>query len=168
LIPLACLAAILLHTGYKLTKPALIASIVKEGKDRFLPFIATIVGIVATDLLVGIVIGIISAIALAAKAHLQSALILTRYDDYYLLTFRKDVSFLGKVKLKRFLTDIPSNSKLLIDMTRADYVDHEVYELIRGFSEKAKSRNIHIEYRILSSVDHHTYHLNLLTANIPS
>jgi MFS superfamily sulfate permease-like transporter len=49
LIPLACLAAILIHTGYKLTKPRLFTAIAREGMERVMPFVATISGALVSD-----------------------------------------------------------------------------------------------------------------------
>jgi len=57
-IPLSSLAAVLLVVGYKLTKPALIKQQRKLGKEQFIPFATTIVAILLTDLLVGIIIGL--------------------------------------------------------------------------------------------------------------
>lgn len=59
LIPLSCLAAILLVTGIKLVSPKLIKKMWSEGRYQFVPFIVTLVAIVLTDLLVGIVIGLL-------------------------------------------------------------------------------------------------------------
>ncbi len=146
LIPLACLALILLHTGYKLASPALFSAVAKQGYERFLPFIVTIVGIVATDLLIGIAIGLACSFIFAVRIHFQKALVLASYDDHYLLVFRKDVSFLGKVALKRYLGEIPDGSTLIIDATRADYIDIEIHEILKAFIKKMSSQ-INIELR---------------------
>lgn len=58
-IPLAALAAILLHTGLKLVHPKLFAGMWSAGSSQFIPFIATLVGIVLTDLMVGVAIGLV-------------------------------------------------------------------------------------------------------------
>ena len=62
LIPLASLAAILLMVGYKLAKPSLFKQMYKLGWEQFIPFLATIVAIIATDLLKGITVGILVGI----------------------------------------------------------------------------------------------------------
>ncbi|HBJ38449.1 MAG TPA: sulfate transporter, partial [Planctomycetaceae bacterium] len=59
LIPLSCLAAILVATGFKLASPKLVKQIWSEGRYQFLPYIITVVAIVATDLLIGIIIGLV-------------------------------------------------------------------------------------------------------------
>ena len=58
LIPLSALAAILIYTGYKLAKPSIFKEFYKKGFDQFIPFVVTVIAIIFTDLLMGIVIGI--------------------------------------------------------------------------------------------------------------
>jgi MFS superfamily sulfate permease-like transporter len=62
LIPLASLAAILLMVGYKLAKPSLFKEMYKLGWEQFMPFMATVIAILATDLLKGITVGILVGI----------------------------------------------------------------------------------------------------------
>jgi MFS superfamily sulfate permease-like transporter len=145
LIPLACLAAILIHTGYKLAKPQLFLSVAREGFDRFAPFVATIIGVLATDLLVGIAIGLAASFALALRANVQRALTVAHHDDYYLLVFRKDISFLGKVQLNHCLKQIPNGATLIIDASRADFIDVDVREAVEAFAQEAPQRGITID-----------------------
>lgn len=145
LIPLACLATILIFTGYKLAKPSLFVAVAREGWDRFAPFIATIVGVLLTDLLIGIVIGIALSIALAIRANLRRTIVMARHHDHFLLTFRKDVSFMGKVPLKRYLAQVPDHATLIVDAARADYIDPDVREMVEHFIEAAPTRGIVIE-----------------------
>jgi MFS superfamily sulfate permease-like transporter len=145
LIPLACLAAILIHTGYKLAKPQLFLSVAREGFDRFAPFVATIIGVLATDLLVGIAIGLAASFALALRANVQRALTVAHHDDHYLLVFRKDISFLGKVQLNHCLKQIPNGATLIIDASRADFIDVDVREAVEAFAQEAPQRGITIE-----------------------
>lgn len=146
LIPLACLAAILIHTGYKLAKPALFASMAREGVDRFVPFAATIAGVLATDLLIGIGIGIAASALLAMRANLSRTFTLTRHDDHYLLTLRKDATFLSKPGLAHCLAQIPDRATLLIDAERADFIDRDIRETLDAFTDEAPQRQIDVEY----------------------
>ncbi|WP_027801286.1 SulP family inorganic anion transporter [Paraburkholderia dilworthii] len=147
LIPLACLAAILIFTGLKLAKPSLFVTVAKQGFAPFAPFIVTLVGVLATDLLIGIVLGILCSVLLALYANLRRPIVLAQHGDHYLLSFRKDVSFLGKVPLKHYLQQIPDGSTLIVDATRADFVDHDVRELLDAFVEDAPRRGIAVEVR---------------------
>jgi MFS superfamily sulfate permease-like transporter len=147
LIPLACLAAILIFTGLKLAKPSLFVAVAKQGFAPFAPFIVTLVGVLATDLLIGIVLGILCSVLLALYANLRSPIVLAQHGDHYLLSFRKDVSFLGKVALKHYLQQVPDGATLIVDATRADFVDHDVRELLDTFVADAPRRGIAVEVR---------------------
>ncbi len=147
LIPLATLAAILIHTGFKLAKPALFKAVAKQGPAAFLPFVATIAGVLAVDLLFGIALGIVISVLAVALANLRSPATLARHDDHYLLTFRKDISFLGKVQVKHYLKQIPNRAIVIVDATRADYIDHDVQDLIDTFIADAPAREILVDYR---------------------
>ncbi|QLD47955.1 SulP family inorganic anion transporter [Paraburkholderia fungorum] len=147
LIPLACLAAILIFTGVKLAKPSLFVGIARQGFAPFAPFIVTLVGVLATDLLIGIVLGVLCSVLLALYENLRSPIVLAQHGDHYLLSFRKDVSFLGKVPLKHYLQQIPDGATLIVDATRADFVDHDVRELLDTFVADAPRREIAVEVR---------------------
>ncbi|MBB5497473.1 SulP family inorganic anion transporter [Paraburkholderia sp. MM5384-R2] len=147
LIPLACLAAILIFTGFKLAKPSLFAGLARQGFAPFAPFIVTVVGVLVTDLLIGIVLGILCSMLFALYANLRGPIVLAQHGDHYLLSFRKDVSFLGKVPLKHYLQQIPDGATVIVDATRADFVDHDVRELLDAFVADAPRRGITVDVR---------------------
>ncbi len=141
-IPLATLAAILLTVGYKLAKPALFQSMYKLGWGQFLPFMVTVVGILTTDLLVGIALGM-------AVAVFQ--ILLTNYSHPYFvdeqahepgavwqLRLSEDVSFLNRASIMRTLDEIPPGSKVVLDATRSVNIDYDVYEVIKEYEQRAK------------------------------
>lgn len=152
LIPLASLAAILIHTGFKLAKPSLFIALAKQGAAPFAPFIVTIAGVLATDLLTGIVLGVLCSAGLALWANLHRPIALACHDDHFLLSFRKDVSFLGKVPLKQMLAHIPDRATVIVDTTRADFIDHDVRELLERFVADAPLRSIAVEIRHAAAV----------------
>lgn len=153
LIPLATLAAILLVVGYKLAKPALFASMYRLGWYQFVPFMVTVVGILATDLLVGIGLGMAVAIF---------AILLTNYRNPYFvdedpteavrLTLSEDVSFLNRAAIMRMLAAIPPGTKVVIDATRSMNVDYDVYEIIKDFEQRAALLDIDLEVRGLDTL----------------
>jgi len=151
LIPLACLAAILLYTGFKLAKPSMFIATAKQGAYYFIPFAATILGVIGIDLLMGILIGFGTCVVLTIVANLRNTFSFAHYENHYLLVFRKDVSFLGKVSLKRHLLSIVADSSLLIDANHVDYIDPDVMDLIRDFVRDAEQKNITISWRNLRS-----------------
>jgi len=106
LIPLACLAAILLHTGYKLAKPSLFREQFAKGWNQFLPFAITIAAILVEDLLVGIAIGMAIGLLFVLRTNFHRSISLTQHGSNYLLRLNKDVSFLNKAYLRKLLSSI--------------------------------------------------------------
>jgi MFS superfamily sulfate permease-like transporter len=147
LIPKAALAAILIFTGYKLAKPSLFMNFYKKGWDSFLPFVITIVAILATDLLKGVIIGIGVGLFFAFRSNFRSAVFVVNDQNKFLFRLRKDVSFLNKAIIKRKLEEVPEDSYVLIDTTRADYIDRDVIETIEDFMIAAPLKNIEVELR---------------------
>jgi MFS superfamily sulfate permease-like transporter len=141
-IPLSCLAAILLQTGYKLAKPSLFREQYAKGWNQFLPFLITIVAIVAEDLLVGIAIGMAIGLLFVLKANFQHSISLTRHGSSYLLRFNKDVSFLNKAYLRQLLASIVHDAHVTIDGRRARFVDQDILETIGDFLKEAPDRRI--------------------------
>ena len=144
-VPLSCLAAILLQTGYKLAKPALFVEFFHKGLNQLIPFVATIIAILLTDLLKGIMIGMAIGLYYVIRANYHAAISLTRLDNHYLLKLNKDVSFLNRALLRRFFNQIDENSTVIIDGTRASFIDHDILETIEDFASSAVDNNITVE-----------------------
>lgn len=145
LIPLACLAAILLQTGYKLAKPQQFFILYRQGWNQFLPFIATVVFILVTDLLQGIVIGIAFGLVFVMISNYRESILLHREENRYRLTLNKDVSFLNKALLRRLLNSIEENSTLVIDTFNAKFIDHDILETLQDFLKTAPDDNIKVK-----------------------
>jgi MFS superfamily sulfate permease-like transporter len=146
-IPLACLAAILLVIGYKLTKIGLYQKMYQAGLDQFLPFIITVIAIVFTDLLTGITIGLVVGFFFVIRTNHHSSITVVSQDNYYMVRFNKDLSFINKNELKEKLMTIPSDSMVIIDGTRATYIDTDIYDVIVDFEQNAQYRNIEVELK---------------------
>lgn len=144
-IPLACLAAILLQTGYKLAKPSLFREQFAKGWNQFLPFAITIVAILVEDLLVGIVIGLVIGLLFVLKANFHHSISLTSHGSSYLMRLNKDVTFLNKAYLRKLLGGIPDDSHLTIDGKRATFVDQDILETIGDFLQEVPDRRITVE-----------------------
>lgn len=142
LIPLACLAAILLQIGYKLAKPKLFISLYKQGWNQFLPFIMTIIAILMTDLLQGVVIGIGVGLFFVIKTNYHESISLFHEKGHYTLTMHKDVSFLNKALLRNILLSIDENSTLTIDASKAKFIDADIQETLSDFLKAAPDDNI--------------------------
>ncbi|WP_442756533.1 SulP family inorganic anion transporter [Methylocystis sp. JAN1] len=147
MIPLACLAAVLLLTGYKLAKPKLVMEQYEKGLDQFAPFAVTIAAILMTDLLKGMAIGMAVGLFYVLKANYHAAFSLTRDGKNYLLRLQKDVSFLNKAPLRNMLEEIEDDSFLVIDGTRATFIDQDIMETLEDFIKAASDNNIHVELK---------------------
>lgn len=147
LIPLGCLAAVLLLTGYKLAKPALFVEQYGKGFNQFGPFAVTIAAILVTDLLKGMAIGMAVGLFFVLRANYHAAFTLTRDGANYLLRLQKDVSFLNKAPLRGILERIEENSYLLIDGTRATFIDQDIMETLEDFIKAASDDNIRVELK---------------------
>ncbi len=138
-IPLAALAAILLMTGLKLASPALMRQMWSEGKSQFAPFIITIVAIVLTDLLVGVLIGLAVSITfiLHNNARRPVRRIMERHatGDVMHIVLANQVSFLSRASLEQSLRSVQRGGHILLDAQNTDYIDPDVLELITDFRD---------------------------------
>lgn len=146
-IPLASLAAILIFTGYKLAKITLFKEHWAKGLDQFVPFMVTILAILLTDLLIGILIGIGFGLFFLIRSNFRSSVFVVNDQHSYLFRLRKDVSFLNKPILKQKLEEVPENSFVLIDATRADFINRDVIETVNEFIQHAALKNIKVEIK---------------------
>lgn len=152
LIPLAALAAILLIVGFKLTKPALYRSQLRNGTRQFLPFIVTIVAILFTDLLTGIFIGMGVAVFYILKTNYKTPYFYheERHPDrdghkVIKLVLSEHVSFLNKASLQLTLENLPENSEVIIDGSQSAEIDFDALKIIQDFRINALERNIRLE-----------------------
>jgi len=151
MIPLSSLAAILFMVGYKLAKPSLFKQMYKLGWEQFIPFVVTVVVILFTDLLTGIIAGMVMGGFFALRHsyrnshYMKEAHTTENGVNTYHLVLAEEVSFFNKASLIRELEAIPENSKVVIDCTNSKSIDYDVVELIKNFDSNAKSRNIIVE-----------------------
>ena len=147
LIPLASLAAILFVVGYKLAKPELFIKTYKTGMYHFIPFIATILGLVFTNLLLGIAIGLVIALLCVLLENYKVAGYYRQEheDKTTIIRLSEQVSFLNKANILRTLDQLPGHSKVVIDASNSRYIDYDVYEIIINFKAEAKRKNIQLE-----------------------
>jgi MFS superfamily sulfate permease-like transporter len=147
-IPLACLAAILLLIGYRLARVSLFKAMWQEGFWQFLPFIVTVVGLVFTDLLTGILLGM--AVAFFEILIYNYQLNFYREETSpgcFTIRLTEHMTFLNKAALKRLLREVPPGCALTIDMTGTRIIDHDVREVIADFAAHAETDGITLEVR---------------------
>ncbi len=164
-IPLSCLSAILLHTGYKLANPALFKKFYQKGMSQFLPFVITVLVILMTDLLKGMAIGMVIGLFFVIKANYSAAITLLQDGSHYVLSFNKDVSFLNKALLRKFILRIEENSSVTIDASKAGFIDHDIMETIDDFLIAAPDDNIAVEVIDLHGKEKIQKHKALVVVN---
>jgi MFS superfamily sulfate permease-like transporter len=146
-IPLSCLAGILIVVGFKLTNPGVYKEMYAKGISQFLPFIVTILGIVFTNLLQGVFLGILASVFFILRSNFREAIILVNSGNSYLLKLTKDVSFLNKAVLRNKFLVIPNDSSVTIDGTESQFIDNDIKETILDFIETSKAKKIDVQLR---------------------
>ncbi|MBM3400918.1 MAG: SulP family inorganic anion transporter [Bacteroidetes bacterium] len=148
-IPLACLAAILLITGYKLAKIDLFKKMYQSGKDQFIPFLVTVLAIVFTDLLKGVAIGMLVGIFYILKTNLRNPYFYkfeqSDGKDMIRIKLAQEVSFLNKAAIQYTLKNLPEGSHVIIDGTESMFIDRDVLEIIHNFKHHAFSKGTVVE-----------------------
>lgn len=147
LIPLACLAAILIQVGLNLAKPAMFKVQAKLGASQLAPFIITISAVLMLDLLKGVIVGIVVGVLFVIYQNAKGAVVITReLGQAVQLKFRRDGTFVSKPGILAALESVQPGERVVIDAT-GEYLDHDVKEMIAGFMADAPSRNIYVELR---------------------
>jgi MFS superfamily sulfate permease-like transporter len=147
-IPLSVLAAVLIVVGYKLAKPSLFKKMWAKGWTQFVPFVATIVVIVAKDLLWGISVGLfIGVIVIMVKSY-QNSLFLnidSTNDKLVKMTLAEEVTFLNKGAIAKQLGSLPKDITLELDVRNSKYIDSDILEILEDFVVQAKNKNITVQ-----------------------
>lgn len=151
-LPMACLAAILIMIGVRLASPAVFKHMWNAGKYQFIPFIATVVAVVLTDLLKGVGIGLMVSVFFILRGNMKLAYFFKKEQHHEGETIHMDlaqeVSFLNKAAVKQTLAHLPEGSKLVIDAKSTVYIDYDVLALIRDFVKTgSRDKNIKVELR---------------------
>jgi len=143
-IPLASLASVLLVVGYKLIRPKSFTLMYQAGMYHFIPFCITILGLIFTDLLFGLMIGLVAALFSILLENYKSAFYLneSHIGNKTILRLSEHVSFLNKANIQRTFEHLPTYSEVVIDATRSKYIDYDVYEIIQNFKIEAQQKRI--------------------------
>jgi MFS superfamily sulfate permease-like transporter len=149
LIPLSVLAAILFVVGYKLAKPQLFKQMYSLGWTQFVPFTVTVLGIVFTDLLVGIALGLmVSVVVILFNSYRNSHFLhkeVVEGSNVVKMRLAEEVTFFNKAAILKELDRLPEGCYLVLDVSNTRFLDNDVIEILDDFSEKAKLRNINVK-----------------------
>jgi MFS superfamily sulfate permease-like transporter len=149
-IPLSVLAAILLIVGYKLAKPAVFIEMVRLGWKQWIPFTVTVVGIIFTDLLVGIALGLAVGVVVILIKSFQNSHFLhienkSNGKHRIKMTLAEEVTFFNKGAILKELDSLPRDTYLEVDVRKTRFLDYDIIEILQDFALKAKERNIDIQ-----------------------
>lgn len=149
LVPLASLASILMMVGFKLARPTLFVESYKKKMSYFIPFIVTCIAILFSNLLIGISIGLMVGIFFVIRSNFRSAINIMYEGSDVIINFNKDVSFLNKAKLIHMLNSVPKDKHIIVDGSKAEFIDHDIAEIIENFKEKAQQKEYSVKFKSL-------------------
>jgi len=139
-IPLASLAALLVYTGYRLASPKTFAKHMEVGKAQFLIFVITIAAALATNLLFGVMIGIIAKLLIHLSQGVPPKELLNisytvekPSEETWVFKVNSAAVFSNFISLKTEVTELPEGKKIIFDLTDAYLIDHTVMEFMEHF-----------------------------------
>jgi len=142
-IPLTSLAALLVFTGFRLASPKEFAKTLSVGVDNFAVFVITILGVLATDLLIGVAIGIVAELLIHLSRGLKFSNVFSlayhvhqTNDDTYHIQVSGAAVFSNYIAIKSLLADFPQQKTVYFDLTEAELIDHTVMEFIHHYAEE--------------------------------
>lgn len=161
-IPLSSLAALLVFTGFRLASPKEFAKTLAVGVDNFAVFVITIIGVLATDLLIGVAIGIVIELLIHLSRGLKLSNVLTMAyhvrqtdADTYHIEVHGAAVFSNFITLKSLLADFPEQKTVFFDLSEAELIDHTVMEFIHHYAHEYNHNGGKCE--VVGLDEHHAY-----------
>ncbi len=140
-IPVATLAAVLVYIGYKLVKVEAMRSLWNRGRSEFGIYVVTVVAIVGTNLLEGLLVGLtLSVLRLAwVASHLEVVVTQTQPGIFHVRPTGM-ATFVVLPKLAKTLEDLPMDAEVHLHIDELSYVDHACFELLRDWERQRAAR----------------------------
>ncbi len=153
-VPVSSLAAVLVYTGYKLAYPKIVPTLMSYGKSEVVIYATTIVGIVSTDLLKGVLIGL--GLSIVKLLHVFSHLDVRQEKNA--ASNRIDVYLSGSATMIRLptlatlLEELEPGSEVHVHIENLDYIDHACIDLLTNWDRqhKASGGSLTIEWEGLT------------------
>ena len=144
-IPRSALAAVLVYTGAKLASPKAFREMLAHGYNQSIPYVITILAIVFTDLLKGVVVGfVVSSVFILRNSYLSTRFELETFGRFKRLVLAREVTFLQRARLMATLEAIEPGHLVEIDASQSTYVDPDIVDVIAEYRESAAHRNIQV------------------------
>jgi carbonic anhydrase len=152
LLPLSCLAAILIATGLRLASARVLSEMWTAGPYQFIPYIVTVCGIVLTDPLFGILIGLLTSIAFILWSNLRRPMKLVVEHhlggDVTRIELANQVSFLNRAAIRTTLDAVPRGHHVLIDAQSSVFIDPDILEMVREYRDTiGPARGVNVSTR---------------------
>lgn len=153
-IPLAALAAMLVYTGFRLAHPNEFLYVYRIGREQLLIFVATLVAVLATDLLVGVLLGIAIKIlihvmnGLPLESIFMPTLEIERLEENTcLIRAHRSAVFSNWIPLRRQLEDLGlvQRQNLVLDFSAAKLVDHTTMEKLHELQREFHRETLRLE-----------------------
>lgn len=161
-IPLAALAAMLIYTGFRLASPREFVNVKRIGTEQFVIFTSTLIGVLATDLLIGILIGIVVKMTIhfingvTPKAMFFPDLTIEdQGEGNMLVSVRKSAVFANWISLKKKLQRIEEPTSITLDLSECKLVDHTVMENLHHMQEDFHHDGV--KFEIVGLDDHKSF-----------
>ena len=158
-IPLAALGAMLVFTGYRLASPQEFIHMYHVGKEQFIIFVSTVIGVLATDLLLGVAIGICVNFVLhlkngaPARSLVKPQIQVERDNDRAVIVKVKDSAIFSTwIALKKTLESLTSESHVVLDLSDTFLVDHTTMSKLYELEKEFRERQVRLE---IVGLDHH-------------
>lgn len=145
-IPMAATAAILFIVGYNLLNIPRWKMMYAKGYHQFIPFISTVVLMVAMDFLWGLLAGSVIGLIITMRASLKRSMVLVDDGERYLLRFFKDVTYIHKIELIEVLNKVPDGKEVLINGTGNIFVDTDIEDWLENYQEECRSRDCKVTF----------------------
>jgi MFS superfamily sulfate permease-like transporter len=141
-IPRASLAALLVYVGYHLASPETFYRVREVGKEQLFIFVVTIFGVLATDLLMGMLLGIIVKLAInLARGVWPNNLFKIHFTiqqpdkDTVTVKLLGSALFSNFLPLKKALARLDTGKTIIFDFSEGYLIDHTVMEYIHDYTQ---------------------------------
>jgi MFS superfamily sulfate permease-like transporter len=173
-IPLASLAALLVYTGYRLASPETFYRVKEVGKEQLFLFVVTIFGVLATDLLMGVLLGIIVKLAInLARGVWPNNLFKIHFTirqpdkDTVVVKLIGSALFSNFLPLKKALAQLDKGKTIVFDFSEGYLIDHTVMEFVHDYQQNYEEQGGHCRKigKAFETFSDHALAARLMTAD---
>ncbi len=138
MVSAASLAALLVYTGYKLVNLDNIRELARYGRFPIATYFATVIGIVMTNLLMGVLIGVALSIAhlIYTLTHAEISLQMDPERNRAELALEGSVTFLALPRLAALLDTIPPGAEMHVHIQNLQHIDHACMDALYGWQRQ--------------------------------